>query len=214
MLGLPLRRALASQRVPGHSGGGARQSRALRAVHVKPGWATRWAKIQRQYPLCSVSTFRRPPSTRKRVQAAGRRYQSGDQTRMLRSLQSLRAVACKKSTWRGGKWVRLPTYPHCPTRAHCANPACGRVLHSDVALFRPGLARQRRQRSLDPARRATVARSLRARESKGTRRETNAPAVPGQKALHFSDRGGSAAGRPSAGPRRARGSLTFLHNIL
>ena len=58
-----------------------------------------------------------------------------------------------------GKGVLLPTYAHCPTRAHCANPFG--VLHSAHAPLRPGLAGQRRQGRLDPSRRATVARSLR-----------------------------------------------------
>ena len=43
--------------------------------------------------------------------------------------------------------IRLDVMSHFPTRAHCANPAFGRVLHSADAPFRPVLEMIRRSRA-------------------------------------------------------------------
>ena len=142
---------------------------------------------------------------------------------------SLRAPLAKSRVM--GDWALLPTYAHCPTRAQCANPL-KRVLHSADAPFRPGLAMQRRcaPRPVGARDRGSVASlpapaplahtdgsciaapvaPLRARESIGTRRETNAPALSRARKAHLSL---LASGERHVRYRQHSGSVSHRHRL-
>ena len=71
-----------------------------------------------------------------------------------------RSLGANTSPRASARSTQLRRMDHCATRAHCANPAAGGVLHS-AALRAAGTRNETAPRRLVPARRATVAQSLR-----------------------------------------------------